>query len=92
MCTFSPVLSVLLETPEHEVTMGSIVSARTVEYACEYLQLLVGGGCSNILSHRGLPKPLPSHELLDFITTVEKQFIERVRPEELAALVQTANY
>lgn len=90
MCAFSPLLMVLLEAGEDESVVLPVASGAVLGYACEYLALLVGE--SVLLSHQGLPRPLPSHELLDFVTLAEKQFIEHVSPEDLVRLVQTANY
>jgi hypothetical protein len=91
MCAFSPVLSVIMDAhTETTPLILTIASTTVLRYVCEYLKLLVSP--NQILSHIGLPQPLPSHELLDFLTVVEKQYIERVSPTELVSLLHTANY
>jgi hypothetical protein len=94
MCTFSPVLSVLLEAYQPEdttpVLLFAIRSTIVLGHVFEYLRLLTSG--RRVLSHRGLPQPLPSPELLDFLTTEETLFIEDVSPSDLVHLLHAANY
>jgi hypothetical protein len=92
MCAFSPVLAVLLEANEEEeqVVLLTVPSTVVLGHVVAYLRILSSG--RRVLSHLGLPRPLPSHELLDFLTLGETHFLEGVRPTDLVPLVHDANY